>query len=365
MKTIVMLALKDLKKRWALALVLACLFGITFAAFLTLFTYQKSAEEMYAKLETNWLVVGNSDGLAELHGSRISPEIKTLLIEKGYPDPIPEIHQIVGTNLVNGTLMRGFNLEDYTRVSPFRILEGRALVQGDESRLVMIGESLARSRKVKVGDDFLLRGRKFTVIGIFRTGGIQDNEAWISLADAQKLMNYGDDVSLYFIPDTGIYKGGEVITEGVSVSIRGETSGVIGKSLVSFFDFVGVVGVLVGIATALTLANLLWRLAYLRRHEFGVLRSLGFGFSKLLVYFAAQCAAIFLVGLIGGTIFAVTLLFSRLNDFSAFGFGFNATVEPVTILALAGVMFVLMAFGIFIPLLSIIRQRIPDLLGRN
>jgi ABC-type lipoprotein release transport system permease subunit len=365
MKTIVLLALKDLKKRWALALILACLFGVTFAAFLTLFTYVKSALNMYALLETNWLIVGNSDGLAELHGSRIKPEIRDLLIQKGYTNPIPEIHQIVGTNLVNGTLMRGFNLEEYHLVSPFIILSGRALVPGDEPRLVMIGESLARSRKVKIGDDFLLRGRKFSVIGIFRTGGIQDNEAWINLADAQALLNYGDDVSLYLIPDSGIYKGGELVADGISVTIRGETSGVIGKSLLSFFDFVGVVGTLVGISTALTLANLLWRLAYLRRHEFGVLRALGFGFLRLLVYFFTQCAAIILTGIIGGTVFAVTLLFSRLNDFSAFGFGFNATVKLGTIFSLAGVTILLLGIGVFIPLFSILRQRIPDLLGRN
>ncbi len=365
MKTILLLALKDLKKRWSLALVLACLFGVTFASFLTLFTYQKSALGMYSQLETNWLIVGNSDGLAELHGSRIKPEIRDLLIQKGYTDPIPEIHQIVGTNLVNGTLMRGVNLEEYRRMNPFIVLSGRAFVPGDEPRLVMIGESLARSRKTKIGDDFLLRGRKFSVIGIFRTGGIQDNEAWISLADAQALLNYGDDVSLYLIPDTGIYKGGGVVADGISVSIRGETSGVIGKSLLSFFDFIGVVGTLVGIATALTLANLLWRLAYLRRHEFGVLRALGFGFSKLFVYFFTQCAAIILTGIIGGTVFAVTLLFSRLNNFSAFGFGFNAAIKLGTILSLAGVTILLLGIGVFIPLVSILRQRIPDLLGRN
>ena len=58
MKELILLAIRDLRKRWAVALVLSFLFAITFAAYLTLVTYQKSAVASYANLEINWLIVG-------------------------------------------------------------------------------------------------------------------------------------------------------------------------------------------------------------------------------------------------------------------------------------------------------------------
>jgi ABC-type lipoprotein release transport system permease subunit len=365
MRAIIFLAIKDLQRRWALALVLAALFGITFASFLTLFSYQRSALNIYAPLGTNWLVVGNSDGLSEIHGSRISATAKELLLQKGYSDPIPEIHQIVGTSLSNGTLMRGFRLEDYKKITPFTLLTGRELRFGDPSRLVMVGETLSRTKQVKVGSDLLLRGRKFRVIGIFKTGSIEDNVAWISLSDAQELLNYGQDVSLYLIPDSGVLQPGDMVAEAVSVTQRGETSGVFGHSILSFFNFMGVVGSLVGIAAAVTMANLLWRLAYLRRHEFGILKSVGFGFRALLLYFVTQSGLILLAGILIGLFCFLTILFAKLQEFSAFGFGISASLGLETIVNLIFLVFGFLGIGVILPLVSVYKTSIPDLLGRN
>jgi ABC-type lipoprotein release transport system permease subunit len=366
MRAIISLAVKDLLKRWALAFILAGLFGCTFAAFFALTTYQNSAVSTYAQLETTWLVVGNSNGLSEIHGSRLKPAIKELLWQNGYSDPIPEIHQVVGTSISNGTLMRGFLLEEYRNVSGFfTMLSGRTLEPGDASRLVMVGETLARTKDVHVGSDLLLRGRKFRVIGIFRTGSIQDNEAWISLSDAQKLLNYGEDVSIYLIPDGGVLKTGDLLTDGVSVSQKGEVSGVVGSSILSFFNFLGIVAELVGIATAITLVNLLWRLAFLRRHEFGILKSLGFGFKALFVYFLTQSGLIIFSGVIMGLSLGTFLLFARLQEFSAWGFGLNTSLDLVSLISMVSLTLGMLALGSTIPLVIIHKTPIPDLLGRD
>jgi len=52
----------------------------------------------------------------------------------------------------------------------------------------MIGTSLADRLKTGIGEVIKLRGREFTVIGIFKTGSYEDSQAWISLQDAQKLL---------------------------------------------------------------------------------------------------------------------------------------------------------------------------------
>jgi hypothetical protein len=365
MTAIISLASKDLLKRWKLIIVLAFLFGITFANFLALFGYQKSALGVYSQLETDWLVVGKSDGMSEVHGSRLTPAVRDLLIQKGYPDPIPEIHQIVGTSLANGTLLCGYGLEDYRKIRSFSLLAGRALEVGDPERLAMVGETLSRTRKVQVGSDILLRGRKFQVIGIFKTDSIQDNEAWVSLKDAQELLNYGEDVSLFLIPAGGSLQPGDLLLEGVSITQKGETSGVFGPSIISFYNFMGVMGSLGFIATAITLANLLWRLAYLRRREFGILRSLGFGSRSILFYFFIQAGLIILGGILIGLVVSILLLFPIFNDLSAFGFGVSFNLDLMTGGLLALITAGILAIGVIIPMTSVIRSSIPDLLGRN
>ena len=365
MIAILFLAIKDLLKRWKLLIVLAGLLGISLANFLALFSYQKSATSIYEQLETSWLVVGSSDGLSEVHGSRLTSAVKDVLIQKGYSDPVPEIHQFVGTSFTNGILMRGFRLEDYRRISSFTLLSGRALQQGDPARLVMVGETLSRTKKAQVGSDLLLRGRKFRVIGIFITGSIQDNEAWISLKDAQDLLNYGDDVSLFLIPDNGSLQPGDLLDEGISVTQKGETTGAFGPSIYSFFNFLGIMGRLGYIATAITLANLLWRLAYLHQREFGIIRSLGFDFRAILLYFITQASMIIFFGIIFGLTVSVLLLDPIIQDFSAFGFGVTRDLDIKAVGIMALITCGLLAIGVIIPLVSINRTSIPHLLGRN
>lgn len=365
MRAIFLLALRDMKKRWGLALVLTGLFAIVFAAFLILFAYYKSATQMYSNLEENWLVVGSSDGLSEIHGSRLTPEIRKRLVDMGYADPVPEIHQIVGTNLANGTLVKGIRLEDYLRTNSFTLMKGRKLEPDDLPRLAMVGDTLANIKEITVGDDVLLRGRKFKVVGIFKTGSLQDNEAWISLSDAQNLLNYGEDVSLYLIPDSGPLRVGDLLQEDVLVSQKGESGGIFNSSVTSFLSFYGVVGALVGIASAITLGNMLFRLAYLRRQEFGILKSIGFGFNGLAFYFFIQAGTIIIAGIVLGVLVAILIITTIITSFSAFGFGLNTNIDFELFRNMSLLVLLFFSIAAFIPLISVYRKPIPDLLGRN
>lgn len=365
MKEIIFLAIKDLKKRWAVAVVLSLLFAITYASYLTLVTYQKSAVASYANLNVNWLIVGSSDGLSEIHGSRLSPEIGKKLVSLGYENPIPEIHQVVGTSFVNGTLMRGFRPEDYLLTSNFTMLRGRALKPGDEARLVMVGETLSRTKQVDVGDDLLLRGRKFRVIGIFETGSIQDNEAWISLSNAQALLNYGEDVSLYLVPEGGFLQPGDLLSQNVSVTLRGETIGIFGNSLTSFFEFLGVIGILAGITAAITMMNMMFRLALLRSQEFGILKSMGFGTRSLTAYFITQSGLVILSGVLIGSVISIILTFTKLDSFSAFGIGLKQSWDVLSLAKMLVITLLIWAAGSLIPLFIIRKIPITHLLGRN
>jgi putative ABC transport system permease protein len=365
MFAVIRMAVKDLKSRWVLALVMALLFSITFASYLALITYQKSLSATYFSLEANWLVVQESYGSGEIHGSRLTNDIGQLLIDKGYDHPIPEIHQVVGTSLANGIMLRGVDPEDLYKISPFTLLSGRALEAGDSPRLAMIGQSLADRLRIEIGEVIKLRGREFTVVGIFKTGSYEDSQAWISLLDAQKLLNYGTDVSTYFIPDGGSVFEGDTIAKGISVGRRGDSGNTFGNEAMNFFNYLGLIGGFSGVATLITLINLLWRLTWLHRREFGIMRTIGFRRNSVVLYLSTQTFFILSTGAIIGGIFAILVVISRIKDFSAFGIGLSPTWDINTIGITTLVTLVIAGIGIAMPAKKIYTMTTIELLGRD
>jgi putative ABC transport system permease protein len=361
---IIWIAFKDLKQRWRLALVMALLFSITFATYLALITYQKSLSQTYFSLETNWLVVQVSFGSGEIHGSRLNSAIGELLKNYGY-QPIAEIHQVVGTTLSNGIMMRGVQPENLYQVSPFKLLAGRNLVPGDAPRLAMAGIGLANRLKINVGDTLQLRGRDFTLIGIFKTGSYEDSQAWVSLSDAQKLLGYGSDVSIYYIPDGGTLHEGFDLAKGILIGRRGEAGHTFGKEIMSFFGFLGLLGSFAGVATCITLTNLLWRLAWLHRREFGIVRTLGFGKNSVVIYLLTQASLILLFGALVGGFFAIVLVISRIQDFSAFGIAIAPVWDLSTISMIVFITLLITGIGVAFPARKINSMTTPDLLGRD
>ncbi len=364
MLAIIWIALRDLKRRWLLALVMALLFSISFATYLVLITYQKSLSMTYFSLETNWLVVQVSFGSGEIHGSRLNTEIKQILEQAGY-QPIPEIHQVVGTSISNGIMLRGVRPEDLLRVSPFKLLAGHNLSPADPPRLSMVGIGLANRLNLKLGDTLSLRGRDFTVVGIFKTGSYEDSQAWVSLSDAQNLLDYGSDVSVYYIPDQGPLHEGASLTKGVSIGRRGDAGNTFGKEIMSFFGYIGLLGAFAGVATSITLTNLLWRLAWLHRREFGIARTLGFGRNSVVIYLLTQASLILLLGASLGGFIAVVLVISRLQDFSAFGIAITPIWDVSTITSIICITLLIGGIGVSIPARKINSISTPDLLGRD
>jgi len=365
MRAILLLAVKDLFIKRGLALVMALLFGTCFGTQFTISCYKGNLEKTFGRLSQNWLVVQQSSGVGEIHGSRLSTEVKDQLLRLGYENPIPEIHQVVGASYATGMLMRGVAVDDYSKITPFLLLSGEAIKTGDPPRYAMVGKTLAELEKVDVGDPLRIRGRDFSVIGIFQTKTYQDNEVWISLSDAQRLLNYGEDVSVFFIPDGGVIKEGVDLGNGISVGRKGETARVYGNEISSFYDFLGMVSVFAGIAMLITLSNLIWRISWLHRHEFGILRTLGFGNHYLEIYIFIQAVFIFLMGLVFGMFLSFTVVISVADHIPSFGLSVDSSWDWTTYFYWAGFFFVVLLMGIALPMLRIKRTAITSLLGRE
>ncbi len=218
---ILRLGLQDLFSHRRLALIMSVSIAIATAMVAFLAAYRTGLAAEFNQQTSNLLVVHDNQNVGDIGGSRISSQAAEMLSGLGISLIIPEIHAVTGTSLQNATLLRGIDLEQYTRLESFSILSGRRLEPGDPPRLAMVGALLAGRQHLKVGDAISLRGRNFTIAGIFQNGTYMDNQAWISLADAQALLGWGQDVSVYIIPAEGILHEGDTLPGGLSVTQKG------------------------------------------------------------------------------------------------------------------------------------------------
>jgi putative ABC transport system permease protein len=216
-------------------------------------------------------------------------------------------------------------------VEKYQLVAGRPLQEGDQPRLAMIGSRLASLRKLLSGDIIQIRGRDFKIVGVFEAGTYAGNEAWISLQDAQALLGWGTDVSTYLIPDGETFKEGDTLPGGISIVKKGASSAALLAEWQPVFNLLAVVTSTLGVAAAVGLASILWRLAWLQRHEMAILRSIGFGKVSMAVYLFTQGGTISLLGfLVAGL---GTLAIGSLTAFNASGVSINAIMNSRVILS--------------------------------
>jgi hypothetical protein len=178
-------------------------------------------------------------------------------------------------------------------------------------------------------------------------------------------LDYGSDVSIFYIPDDGPLHEGVSIAKGISIGRRGEAGNTFGKEIMSFFGYLGLLGGFAGVATSLTLTNLLWRLAWLHRRDFGIARTLGFGRSSVVIYLLTQASLILILGALVGGFVAVVLLISRVQDFSTFGIAIAPVWDFSTIGLIALITFLIAGIGVVLPARKINSMTTPELLGRD
>jgi putative ABC transport system permease protein len=304
------IGLKDLLNRRRLALVMSLSIAIAFAMMAILEVYRTGLADKYTEMAPDLLLVHESQSLGEFYGSRLSSRVGEELNGKGISMVIPEIRALVGSSVRNAILLRGIDLDEYDHLESFSILSGRSLHLDDQPRLTMIGWRLARSRKLGLGEMISLRGRNFNIVGIFKNGTYMDNQAWISLADAQSLLGWGQDVSIYVIPDEGVLHEGELLPGGISVSRKGESLHFVAAQFQPMMNLLRVVAAALGIATALALTNILWRLVWRRRGEMAILRTTGFPTLSIVGYLMAQAVGITLLGILLGGLFTLVFVSS-------------------------------------------------------
>jgi ABC-type lipoprotein release transport system permease subunit len=304
---LIRLGLEVLRQHLRLTVLMALAVAVPVLVTLELQGYQVSLRVLYEATDETFLVVQTSGSMGEFYGSRLPASLQDELFAAGASLVIPEIHTIVGTTQADAILLRGIPLAEYQKVERFRMLAGRPLQPGDASRLAMIGMRLAEERNLTPGDNISIRGRSFTVLGVFEADTYAGNEAWISLEDAQTLLGWNEDVSVYLIPVGERFKAGDHLPGGASIVQQGDSGAALIAEWGPFFRLLELVIRAMGFSAAVSLASILWRLAWLQRRELAILRSLGFGSSSLSGYLLAQGAAITLFGMLLGWLGALAL----------------------------------------------------------
>jgi ABC-type lipoprotein release transport system permease subunit len=324
------LGLRETVLRWRTSATFGGLVAIPMLMYLLLSGYQAGLEARYLELSNQYLVIQESGSMGEFYGSRLQSSLKLALQQAGYPDAVPQINTVTGLSPEKAVLLRGVELGRYQEIETFRMIAGRPLLANEKPRAVMIGVQLARQRNVLPGGLIDLRGRDFKVVGIFENGTFADFEAWISLTDAQNLLGWGSDVSLYIIPDGGRIQAGDEIQPGISAVRRGES----GENLVNewrpFFGLLRNIIIALTVAVMVSLIHTVWRIAWQRKRDLAILISTGFSRTSLFVYLLAQGFGITLIGVMSAA--AGAWLFSRYFQLSTAGISIKAVFTPMIFL---------------------------------
>ena len=287
---------RDLRHQWRLTLTLSLVIAVSVTGYLTLVGYHRGTTRQFDQAAPDYLIVQESHTVGEHFGSRISSQVGDDLVALGVSLVVPEIHTVVGTSIKDATLLRGVDLDAYLQVDHLDIHAGQALGPGDARRSAMLGSRLANKLGMGVGDNVLLRGRQFEIMGIFQLGTYADNEVWVPIEGAQDLLGWDEEVSTFVIPDEGVLHPGDQLPGGLSVDRRGEAIRISSTRSIPVFDFFGVIIQVFGIATAFALTNVLLRLAWIRRREMAILRCVGFGDIALVGSLFVQAATVTFFG---------------------------------------------------------------------
>lgn len=328
------LGFKELIERWRAVFSMGLTISLPIMIFLVINAYQTGLEIQFSKLHENFLLAQEAGSMGELYGSRLPAELRSELQNSGSSLVAAQLHTVTGTSPENAVLLRGIELENYIGVEEFQVIEGRPLQPGDLPRTAMVGIKLAEDRNVYTNGRLEIRGRDFLVVGVFANGTYADYEVWVSIKDAQALLGWGTDVSTFIIPAGERLKAGDSLPGGVAIVKKGESGENLVKEWRPFFKLFGVIASTLGVAVAMALASMLWRLAWLRRRELAILQSIGFGKLTLFWYLFVQGLGITTIGFLLGI--SEALVISKLIPLQATGITTEAVFNLYVILLSLG-----------------------------
>lgn len=256
----------------------------------------------------------------------------------------PYLYGVVRLDLGNA-VMAGVNFAGLKKLSPYWQVEGKWVSVDFDEGSCMIGKTLAKNMELKLGDAVNVIGnktgvrRKLVVKGIAETGQAEDEQIFVNLAVAGKILGLEGKANHAML---------SIVTEGTDIdgiAARMESSfpGLDAKPLrkVSYSDgkilkkIKGLMAIVAGIiltVTTLCVMTTLIAVVSERTREIGLMKAIGADDRDIALQFLAETLLIGVAGVAAGLVAGFIL--AQLLGQAVFGsaISFRPIVLPVTLI---------------------------------
>lgn len=199
---------------------------------------------------------------------------------------------------------------------------------------MIIGSSLADALNYKLGDkvkvmtqgsDYALHLKKFTIVGIFQTGlNILDEKFFqIRLDDAQHLLRMDHNVQQIIIMLKD-YQNSEIIAQRLNFLLKQKNLVVEPWSRISSnYDYIRMVSgitnwffMFIAFLGAIIIGNIMMMVVMERRHEIGILKSLGISRGRIMLLFVLEGMILGFIGSVTGVFLgSISIYLININGF--------------------------------------------------
>jgi len=251
----------------------------------------------------------------------------------------PYLYGVARLDLGNAVLA-GVDFAGLEKLSPFWQVEGNWITVGFDEEHCLVGKSLAENMALEVGDSVTARKRetgfskKLTVRGIVETGAAEDDQIFVNLPLAQKVL--GEEGRINHVMLSVLSRDFDI--EGLAADLERELPGVSAEPLrkVSYSEgrilekikgLMALVAVVILAATTLCVMTTLMAMVVERTREIALHKALGAENRSIVRQFLVETGCIGLAGIAAGM--AVGFLLAQLLGQAVFGA--SISFRPVTV----------------------------------
>lgn len=246
-----------------------------------------------------------------------------------------------------------------------QLLEGRFFLAGEKGA-VILGYNIAKTlfeRKVQEKNTFVINGKKFKVVGIFKeTGTNIDDRVYMAFDDAQVLFNKYGIANVFVVQTTeGVdtVKVAEKINEKLLKSMQEEEFQVFTPQqlLKEIGAMMGIIQIVLAsiasislIVGAIGIMNSMFTAVLERTREIGVMKAIGAAKKDILLLFIIEAGFLGLVGGVIGTVLGTLFAYGvEYGAYIADFYLFSVHIDPVLIAEAVLFSFLIGTIAGFIP----------------
>lgn len=229
------------------------------------------------------------------------------------------LYGVVRLDQGNAVLL-GADLPALRKLSPYWQVQGEWLLAGFDDRHCLVGVELAESMDLKVGDTVTIQYRQtdtyrqLTVRGVFESGEAADNQILVNLSVAQRILGLEGQAHLFQIAHRAPVDAVEAATRAfqsehpeIDVRLLRRLAHGEGVVLKRIQILMGIISIVILIASTIGVATTLFAIVYERREELGLLKALGADSHHVVVQFLTEAAVLGVLGSVLGLVLGAGL----------------------------------------------------------